>query len=356
MSLFGWFNKTSPSKPFTLPIDSSTNEAQIFQAVLLNSTVAIVITDPLQRDNPIIFATPAYQKMTGYSPAEVIGKNPRYLQGKLTDKAIKHKLHMAVEEGKSCRVELVNYKKDGTPFWNEVFIDPIRDTSGKIRYWMALKTDISERRNAEEALKKTLDELGNTNQDLANFAHTVSHDLKNPIGAIGGFGKILMGSYGSKLDEPAKELLKSMVDSTVRMRELVEDILQFSEVGRAVIQREVIDLSTQTKEISENIQKTDPERKVRWVLAENLFAQGDPIYLRILLENLLGNSWKYSFDLENAKTLFQPFHRFHSKAEFPGSGVGLSTVARVVEKHGGRIWAESRPNEGATFYFTIPAA
>jgi signal transduction histidine kinase len=280
-------------------------------------------------------------------------------------------------------LELINYRKDGSPFWNEVAIDPIRIEDGSIRYWLALKTDVSKRKDAEDALKKTMEQLEHSNQELESFAHTVSHDLKNPIGAIQGFAKLLLGTQGDKLDPSGKELLQSIIGSSARMQELVEEILQFSESGRAEIHREEVDLSAYAREISENLRKTDPTRQVHWDLTNGLTVKADPKYIRFALENLLSNAWKYSgktenatikfgsryqgeqkvffvkdngagFDPSNAQTLFQPFARFHSKVDFPGSGVGLSTVSRVVEKHGGRIWAESRPGEGATFFFTLP--
>jgi PAS domain S-box-containing protein len=371
-------------KPQALPVESSGLEGGIFKSVLRNSSVAIIITDAQKTDNPIIFANPAYKIITGYDPSEVIGRNPRFLQGPLTDPESIHKLHDAVHDGKSCRLELVNYRKDGTPFWNEVALDPIHDETGAIRHWVSLKTDVSKRKNIESELNKALENLEHAYLEIDNFAHTVSHDLKNPINSIAGFGKILHTIYGSKMEPQELELLTLMLDSSNRMKELVQDILDFSEIGLANINRENVSLSKMAREISTALQKNDPSRNVRWVLGENLVAQGDPKYLCFAMENLFGNAWKYSgkneetviefgsiikdgetvyfvrdngagFDAENAKTLFQPFQRFHSKNEFPGSGVGLSTVARVIEKHGGRIWAESKPNEGATFYFTLPS-
>jgi signal transduction histidine kinase len=265
-----------------------------------------------------------------------------------------------------------------------VALDPIRDETGVVRHWVSLKTDVSKRKNVEEELNKALENLENAYQEIDSFAHTVSHDLNNPINSIAGFGKILIKSYGSKMEPQELELLNLMLDSSARMKELVQDILDFSEIGLADIVREDVYLSAMAREISNVLQKNDPSRNVRCILEKNLVGHGDPKYLRLAMENLLGNAWKYTgkkgdaviefgtiakdgetvyfirdngagFDAENAKTLFKPFQRFHSKNEFPGSGVGLSTVARVLEKHGGRIWAESKPNEGATFFFTLPS-
>jgi len=371
-------------KPQSLPVGSSGLEDGIFKSVLRNSSVAIIVTDAQKTDNPIIFANPAYKVITGYDPTEVIGRNPRFLQGPLTDPQSVRLLHDAVLEGKSCRLELINYRKDGTPFWNEVALDPIRDETGVVRHWVSLKTDVSKRKNVEEELNKALENLENAYQEIDSFAHTVSHDLNNPINSIAGFGKILIKSYGSKMEPQELELLNLMLDSSARMKELVQDILDFSEIGLADIVREDVYLSAMAREISNVLQKNDPSRNVRCILEKNLVGHGDPKYLRLAMENLLGNAWKYTgkkgdaviefgtiakdgetvyfirdngagFDAENAKTLFKPFQRFHSKNEFPGSGVGLSTVARVLEKHGGRIWAESKPNEGATFFFTLPS-
>ena len=226
-------------------------------------------------------------------------------------------------------------------------------------------------------------ELARANEDLAAFSYSVAHDLRGPLRSIDGFSSLLLSEHGTALDDGARNLLDRMRAAARRMAQMIDDLLMLSRVTSTEPQRAPVDLSALAQESLEKLRIQEPDRSVRIELAPGLTARGDPGLLRIALENLLGNAWKYSgrnpeavielgvdkeveretvyfvrdngagFDMQYARKLFTPFQRLHRTDEFPGTGIGLATVQRIVRKHGGRIWAQAAPGKGATFYFTL---
>jgi light-regulated signal transduction histidine kinase (bacteriophytochrome) len=228
-----------------------------------------------------------------------------------------------------------------------------------------------------EVLQATL-ELQAANRELEAFAYSVSHDLRAPLRSIDGFSKALIEDYGDKLDSQAHEYLNRVRASTQHMGRLIDDLLKLSRITRSELVRETVDLSGLARAIAGDLARSDPERIVRVAIADDLVANGDRRLLRVLLENLLNNAWKFTkkknlaeiefaehnqvyfvrdngagFDMTYAGKLFGAFQRLHSAADYPGTGIGLATVKRIVDRHGGRIWAESAVDQGATFFFTL---
>jgi len=224
--------------------------------------------------------------------------------------------------------------------------------------------------------------LAAVNKELESFSYSVSHDLRAPLRSIDGFSQALVEDYPDKLDEQGKDYLQRVRSSTQRMGELIDDLLKLSRVTRSEIKLEMVNLSTLAQSIATEVQKTQPERQVEFVITPGLSAKGDEHLLRLLLENLLGNAWKFTakhpqariafgstrvdgkqvffvrddgagFDMTYADKLFAPFQRLHSASEFPGIGIGLATAQRIINRHGGRVWAEGEIEKGATFYFTL---
>jgi len=250
-------------------------------------------------------------------------------------------------------------------------------------------TDITERKRAEqeiqelnEILEFRAQELAAANKELEAFSYSVSHDLRAPLRTIDGFSRALLEDYGNKLDETGKDYLQRVHAGTQHMRQLIDDLLNLSLVIRTKITREETDLSELARNIAVELKKTQPDRQVQFVIQEGVLVQGDPRLLREVLENLLGNAWKFTqnrsqakiefgetgtegkkvyfvrdngagFDISYADKLFVPFQRLHSTAEFSGNGVGLAIAGRIIDRHGGRIWAEGEVEKGATFYFTL---
>jgi len=225
-------------------------------------------------------------------------------------------------------------------------------------------------------------ELERANSELEAFSYSVSHDLRAPLRAIDGFSEILLSEYASQLDAQGRDSLERVRAATQRMAQLIDDLLSLSRITRASLIRERVDIDAVARTILVELAGREPERQVESRVSDGLVAQADPRLLRVMLENLLGNAWKFTskqpapkievgkderlegtvffvrdngagFDMAYAEKLFSPFQRLHSEDEFEGTGIGLATVRRVVTRHGGRVWAEASPGQGATFFFTL---
>ena len=253
----------------------------------------------------------------------------------------------------------------------------------------ATARDITDRRLAEDRIRQLNDELKRhsaaleaANKELEAFSYSVSHDLRAPLRSIDGFSLALLEDFSEKLDVTGKDFLARIRASCQHMGHLIDDMLKLARVTRAEMHRQTVDLSTLAGKIANQLHSNQPERQVKFLIAPNMFVQGDGRLLEVALENLLANAWKFTcrrgqaviefgrterngmsvyfvrddgigFEMEYADKLFAPFQRLHSPSEFPGTGVGLATVQRVVHRHGGQIWAEGRMDRGATFYFTL---
>lgn len=228
-------------------------------------------------------------------------------------------------------------------------------------------------------------ELERKNKELEAFSYSVSHDLRAPLRSIDGFGKLLLEEYSGALDDRGRDYLERVRGSARRMGELIDDLLELSRVGRTELLRAPVDLSALAHSVIDELARKEPERRVEVIIAKTPLVAADASLMRAVLENLLGNAWKFTgkaaspriefraeeagglvryavgdngagFKMEYAAKLFLPFQRLHSSSEFPGTGIGLATVYRIVDRHGGRVWAESAPGNGATFLFTLPAS
>jgi signal transduction histidine kinase len=237
------------------------------------------------------------------------------------------------------------------------------------------------RMNAE--LRRHASQLAQANGELEAFSYSVSHDLRSPLRSIDGFGQALVEDCGAALPPAGQEHVKRIRAATQRMGRLIDDLLQLARVARAEIRRQPVHLSQLAREIAADLARTAPDRRVAFEIEGGLVAQGDPVLLRLVLENLLGNAWKFTskhetgriafgraardgvpaffvrddgsgFDMAYATKLFGAFQRLHAATEFPGTGVGLATVKRIVARHGGEIDAEGAVEQGATFTFTLP--
>ena len=254
------------------------------------------------------------------------------------------------------------------------------------RYATELEQRVTERthelQERNEALRRNAAELLAANTELDAFAYSVSHDLRAPLRSIDGFSQVLLEDYGAQLDESGRDSLQRVRAASQRMATLIDDLLKLARVTRSEMRTELVDLSKIARDIATELHRSTPERQVDVTIAQGLEARGDVRLLRVALENLLRNSWKYTakqprpriefatvegngervfmvrdngagFDMQYADKLFGVFQRLHSADEFEGTGVGLATVRRIITRHGGRIWAEGAVDRGATFYFTL---
>jgi light-regulated signal transduction histidine kinase (bacteriophytochrome) len=245
-----------------------------------------------------------------------------------------------------------------------------------------LENEIEERKRVETRIQGVNTELLSANKELEAFSYSVSHDLRAPLRGIDGFSLALLEDYADKLDEEGKDYLHRVRAGTQRMGILIDDMLNLSQVTRSEMRRENTDLGAIARSVAVELQRTQPERRAEFRIEEGLEAFVDSHLIRIVLENLLGNAWKFTskresaciefgkahgderftlyirdngagFDPTYADRLFGAFQRLHDKNEFPGTGVGLATVQRIIHRHGGEIWAEGAVEKGATFYFTL---
>ena len=236
----------------------------------------------------------------------------------------------------------------------------------------------------EEQLHERTAQLEAANKELEGFCYSVSHDLRAPLRSIDGFTHALLESFGQHLDPAAREYLDRVRAASRRMTQLIDDLLHLSRVGRREMRIETVDLSQAAASVARDLQKAYPDRQVEISITTGLQARADERLMRIVLENLLGNAWKFTakkesahiqfgateendqmvfsvrdngagFEMTYADKLFTPFQRLHSPSEFPGTGIGLAIVQRIINRHRGRIWAKSKPDEGTAFFFTLPA-
>lgn len=232
------------------------------------------------------------------------------------------------------------------------------------------------------SLRKRTEDLTRANRDLESFSYSVSHDLKNPLIVISGFGQMLMDDAFTKLNEVEKDGLTRMVSESKRMNDIIIDLLRLSRIGVQELKFENVNLSKIAANSSEELKQRNPQPNIAFTIHPDMIAKGDAGLLRVLFDNLLGNAIKFTsksdnprieigcrelnaelvyfirdngvgFDMQKADKIFEPFMRLHSPRDFPGTGIGLSIVRKIIERHNGRIWAQSEVGKGATFYFTI---
>lgn len=253
------------------------------------------------------------------------------------------------------------------------------------RFVLLIIEDISELKKTKEALGRKTQQLEAANRELEAFSHTVAHDLRAPLRTISGFSNMLLEDLSGKLDGAALNYLNRITSATRRMSQLIDDLMKLSDLNNGEMAREKVDLSAIAADIASGLKSSEPGRNVEFRLAKDITACGYAGLLRGVLENLLGNAWKFTsrtpqaviefgvtehkgisvyfvrdngagFDMALAGKLFSPFQRLHLHEEFPGSGIGLATVRRIILRHGGSIWAEGAVAKGAAFFFTLDEA
>jgi PAS domain S-box-containing protein len=261
---------------------------------------------------------------------------------------------------------------------------PLPGDDGRPTYLMGISQDITDSKRTAEALRSAIEASEAANRELEAFSYSVAHDLRAPLRGIDGFSQALLEDCGDKLDEAGRDHLRRVRAATDRMAELIDGLLALARLASAEVRMEDVDLSAVAAAAVDELKRVHPGRDVTVEIAPRLWTRGDPRLMRVVFDNLLGNAFKFTakrpqahiefgsrfengervyfvrddgvgFDAQYASRLFNAFQRLHHTRDFPGAGIGLATVQRVLRRHGGRIWAESRPDHGATFSFTVPA-
>jgi PAS domain S-box-containing protein len=341
---------------------------------------AILMLDPEGR---VASWNAGAERIKGYHADEILGKHfSVFYPAEEVERGKPHfELKVAAREGR-IEDEGWRVRRDGSQFWANVVITALRDEKGRLRGFGKVTRDMTERRSAEEDMETRNAQLEAANEELRAFSYSVSHDLRAPLRAIDGFSLAVLEDYETKLDTEGKTYLQRIRVAAGRMGQLIDGMLNLARISRAGIVRESVDLSPLAEEIAAELQASQPQRKATIVIPPKLPVKGDRLLLRVVLENLLSNAWKFTserpttqievgmkangrktihfvrdngagFDMQHADKLFGVFQRLHRENEFPGTGVGLATVQRIIHRHGGRIWAEAAPGGGATFYFVL---
>lgn len=335
------------------------------------------------------------ERIEGYRAQEIIGRRfhrfytPEDVERKRPDQA----LAVATAEGR-FQEEGWQMRKDGTQYWAHVIIAALRDEHGKLTGFSKIARDTTGRKEAEDQLRQQnaalehrvelrTDELRVAREEMETFSHSISHDLRSPLIHIAGFVQLLQNDLDDKLDVRSRRHLRTIIDSTAQMGRMIADLLAFSRIGQAEIHKIQVDLNQVAKDVEHELQPDLQIRQVDWVIHELPKVSADPFLIRQVFHHLMSNALKFTrarktarieigsisdekeqivfvrdngvgFDMKYGDKLFGVFQRLHSVTEFNGVGTGLAQVRRIIQRHGGRTWAEGAVDAGATFSFSLP--
>lgn len=354
---------------------------ETFRAVTETANDAIISADSGGR---ITYFNRHAELIFGYSRDEVVGEVLTELMPERFQDAHAEGFRRFLATGEAQvvgqTVELAGKRKDNTEFPLELSLATY--TVAGERFFTAIIRDITERLSAERELRDAKESAEAANKELEAFAYSVSHDLRAPLRSIDGFSQALLQECAQSLDDLGRDYLNRVCRSVGQMASLIDDLLTLSRVTRAELHRETVDLGRLALEIAQELQTRESRRRVRFSIADGLVATGDPRLLRVLLQNLLENAWKFTakrdaarievgvqnhrrspvffvrdngagFNMAYAAKLFGAFQRLHTTNEFPGTGIGLATVQRIAHRHGGKVWAEGAVEQGASVYFQL---
>lgn len=362
----------------------------MFRGLLESAPDAMVIVN---ERGGIEFFNAQAEVMFGYTARELSGQPIEMIipQRYRAEHIVKRDAYFSepVVRGMGLGRELYGIRKDGTEFPVEISLSPLRTPMGlrvssAIRDVTRQKHEAGELKNLNTMLQARTSQLEIANRELESFSYSVSHDLRAPLRSIDGFSQALLEDNMDKLDAQSQNYLKRVRAASQKMGHLIDDLLTLSRMSRVEMRRETVDLSGIALEVVDELRGAGKEREVDVVIADGLSGEGDPSLLRVVLANLLGNAWKFTgnrsrariefgycaqggnegyfvrdngagFDMTYAEKLFGAFQRLHTTAEFPGTGIGLATVQRIIHRHGGRVWAEAAVDAGATFHFALSA-
>lgn len=376
-------------------VEQALQESEARTRLIIDTAIDAVIT--MNAEGQITSWNAQAEQVFGWPREEAIGRmlDETIIPGQHREahrQGMRHFLSTGRGPVLNKRIEITALDRQGREFPVELSIAPVQREG--TWYFSAFVRDITDRKQAEEEIKKLNEglerrveertaQLEGANKDLEAFSYSVSHDLRAPLRAIDGFSRILVEDHSSKLDADATRLLGVIRSNTQNMGRLIDDLLAFSRLGRKPIERSLIDMKELARDVFAQISSADSAARPQFDLGPLHVVQGDPVMLRQVFVNLLSNAAKYSrakesalievggysengeniyyvkdngvgFDMNYADKLFGVFQRLHSAEEFEGTGVGLAIVQRIIHRHGGRVWAKGKVDEGATFYFTLP--
>jgi PAS domain S-box-containing protein len=356
--------------------------ARLFPA-MVNSSDDAIMGETL--DGMIASWNPAAEGMYGYAVAEIVGRPATMLcppgAGDLDQETLAR-----IGRGEHVpHYETSRRRKDGTDFPASVTVSPIRDEAGRLIGASSITRDVTEQAHARAAAEvlHRADDLKTAHGSLDSFTYSVSHDLRAPLRAMSGFSAALLEEYGDVLGEDGQHYAGRIAAASEHMTALIDNLLRLSRLSQAEMHLEPVDLGAEAAQIAAELADADPGRHARFAIQRPVLVQADRALIRIVMHNLLSNAWKFTsgrddaliefgtapardapvcyrvrdngagFDPAYTHKLFSPFQRLHPASEFPGTGIGLAIVRLIVERHGGRVWAEGAVGAGAAFSFTL---
>ncbi len=362
---------------------------QRYHALAKAAPVGIFRTD---MHGHCVYVNECWQELAGMKSSQALGDGWAAALHEDDRQRVLAEWYQVAQTQRSFHTECRYQRPDGKILWLFVQAEAERDADDQVVGYVGTVTDISARKlnevkvtgqrdMLEELVAERTAELSRSNRELESFSYSVSHDLRTPLRAIDGFSLALLEDYSDLIDETGQDYLHRVRAASQRMGELIDALLTLSRVSRYSLERNPVALSQLANAVVSELQESYPERRIEISIADNLQVEGDIHLLRILLENLLSNAWKYTstvdcaqiefnhrekngetvyfvrdngvgFDMRYVDKLFSAFQRLHG-TEFEGTGIGLATVKRVIQHHGGRVWAEGETGKGATFYFTL---
>ena len=347
-----------------------------------SATNGILIADARQPDMPTVYCNAAFEKITGYTTEDVLGRKiAGSSRGRTTSNPALDTIRQAIRQGTEAKAELRNYRKDGSLFWNELYIAPVKDQRGRLTHFIGIQTDITQRKHQETELAHKTRELAQSNAELQQFAYAASHDLQEPLRMVASYTQLLGTRYRGKLDEEADEFIGYAVDGATRMQRLIRDLLEYSRVGSESKSFEKTNCELVFRQVLDNLSASIRERRAEVTHDPLPIVQANPTHLTQIFQNLIGNAlkfqgalpckihvgaralpdgWEFSIrdngigiPADQLDRIFSIFQRLHGQSEYPGTGIGLAICKRIVEKYGGTIRVESELGQGSIFYFTL---
>jgi PAS domain S-box-containing protein len=362
---------------------------EIFRGLLDSAPDAIVAVDD---QGIIVLVNSQLERMFGYERSEIIGQPiEKLVPERFHNRHSKHRdkyTHEPRVRPMGIGLELFGRRRDSSEFSVEISLSPLRSREKNLV--TASIRDVTERKQTEEKirelnqdLEQRASQLEAANRELEAFSFSVSHDLRAPLRTIDGFSLALLEDFGEQLPDEGRNYLMRIRTAAQRMAQLIDDLLSLSRLTRAPLNPESTNLSKIAQQVLQNLQRESPDRMVIFSIEPNMTAECDPRLIKVVFENLLSNAWKFTskqemaqiefggmddpqngrvyfvrdngagFDMAYVNKLFGAFQRLHTNSEFPGIGIGLAIVQRIINRHGGRVWAEGTVNGGAAFYFTL---
>ncbi len=346
-----------------------------------DSIIIIECPDNTPRNCKIIYVNQAFTDITGYKFEEVQGKSTEILKGEKTNLKEEQEAIEALKLKKPYRISNINYRKDGTMFWYEANNVPFGDYDSKITRWVSVRRDITEKKIAEEKLKKTMNELKRSNKELNQYGYAISHDLKQPLNVINGYLQLIQMT--DKIDEEFKSNIQIAINTAKEMQKMIEDLLEYSRLGTGSKRFEKISLNQVYLRAVNHLESVIKSKNAKIFSDELPEIYANESELVRLFQNLIENGIKYSqkdvppeihishqtteeyiqinikdngmgVPSEQYDRIFDIFHQLHSAKKRTGSGIGLASCKKIVEYHGGKIWINSEIDKGSTFHFTLP--